>query len=85
MADLAGINLAMQTPFNADGSINFDEWERLIDIYVDAGVHGLVLGAGSGQHPYLTELRNSWANNIRSAFDALPRFNWETAGPPPAE
>ena len=55
MADLAGINLAMQTPFNADGSINFDEWERLIDVYIDAGVHGLVLGAGSGQHPYLTE------------------------------
>ena len=55
MANLAGINLAMQTPFNADGTINFDEWERLIDVYIEAGVHGLVLGAGSGQHPYLTE------------------------------
>lgn len=55
MANLAGINLAMQTPFNADGSIDFAEWERLIDAYIDAGVHGLVLGAGTGQHPYLTE------------------------------
>lgn len=55
MANLAGINLAMQTPFNADGSINYAEWERLIDVYIDAGVHGLVLGAGTGQHPYLTE------------------------------
>jgi 4-hydroxy-tetrahydrodipicolinate synthase len=55
MANLAGINLAMQTPFNEDGSINFAEWERLIDVYVGAGVHGLVLGAGTGQHPYLTE------------------------------
>ena len=55
MADLAGINLAMQTPFEADGSINFDEWERLIDVYIDAGVHGLVMGSGTGQHPYLTE------------------------------
>lgn len=37
-------------------------------------------------HPYLQELRHSWANNIRSAFDALPRFNWESAGtPPPCE
>ena len=55
MADLAGINLAMQTPFEADGSINFDEWERLIDIYIGAGAHGLVMGSGTGQHPYLTE------------------------------
>jgi putative proteasome-type protease len=32
-------------------------------------------------HPYLQELRTSWANNIRSAFDTLPRFNWESTGP----
>ncbi|WP_018236668.1 dihydrodipicolinate synthase family protein [Ensifer sp. BR816] len=55
MADLKGINLAMQTPFNDDGSVNFKVFEELIDKYVDAGVHGLVLGAGTGQHPYLTE------------------------------
>lgn len=55
MANLAGINLAMQTPFAADGTIDYSEWERLIDVYIDAGVHGLVLGSGTGQHPYLTE------------------------------
>lgn len=55
MANLRGINLAMQTPFNDDGSINLQVFEELIDKYLDAGVHGLVLGAGTGQHPYLTE------------------------------
>lgn len=55
MVNLAGINLAMQTPFNDNGSIDYAEWERLIDLYIEAGVHGLVLGAGTGQHPYLTE------------------------------
>ncbi|MBK5571620.1 dihydrodipicolinate synthase family protein [Ensifer sp. SSB1] len=55
MANLEGINLAMQTPFNDDGGINFKIYEELIDKYVNAGVHGLVLGAGTGQHPYLTE------------------------------
>ena len=54
MAELEGINLAMQTPMHADGSIDYARWEALIDIYIDAGVHGLVLGAGTGQHPYLT-------------------------------
>ena len=54
MAELVGINLAMQTPMHTDGSIDYVRWEELIDIYIEAGVHGLVLGAGTGQHPYLT-------------------------------
>jgi 4-hydroxy-tetrahydrodipicolinate synthase len=54
MSELAGINLAMQTPMDADGSIDYARYEELIDLYIDAGVHGLVLGAGTGQHPYLT-------------------------------
>jgi 4-hydroxy-tetrahydrodipicolinate synthase len=54
MSELTGINLAMQTPMFADGSIDYERWGELIDLYVDAGVHGLVLGAGTGQHPYLT-------------------------------
>lgn len=55
MADLKGINLAMQTPFNEDGSVNISVFEELIEKYVAAGVHGLVFGSGTGQHPYLTE------------------------------
>ncbi|RWO34859.1 MAG: dihydrodipicolinate synthase family protein [Mesorhizobium sp.] len=55
MADLKGINLAMQTPFDENGAINYSIFEDLIEKYVAAGVHGLVLGAGTGQHPYLTE------------------------------
>jgi 4-hydroxy-tetrahydrodipicolinate synthase len=55
MADLKGINLAMQTPFDENGAINYAIFEELIEKYVAAGVHGLVLGSGTGQHPYLTE------------------------------
>ncbi|MCW3784465.1 dihydrodipicolinate synthase family protein [Defluviimonas salinarum] len=55
MSNLEGINLAMQTPLNADGAIDFAVFERLIEDYIAAGVQGLVLGAGTGQHPYLTE------------------------------
>lgn len=55
MTKLAGIQLAMQTPFNDNGSINFSVLDELIDKYVDAGIHGIVLGSGTGQHPYLTE------------------------------
>ncbi len=54
LGKLIGINLAMQTPMHADGSIDYARWGELIDLYIDAGAHGLVLGAGTGQHPYLT-------------------------------
>lgn len=55
MANLAGVNLAMQTPFTDNGEIDFKVYEQLIEQYIEAGVHGLVFGAGTGQHPYLTE------------------------------
>ena len=55
MSDLSGINLAMQTPMHEDGSIDYARWQELIDIYIDTGVQGIVLGAGTGQHPYLTQ------------------------------
>jgi len=55
MKDLSGINLAMQTPFNTDGSIDFALYEQLLEQYIDAGIHGIVLGAGTGQYVNLTE------------------------------
>jgi len=55
MRDLSGINLAMQTPFHDDGSIDFALYESLIDRYIDAGIHGIVLGAGTGQYVNLSE------------------------------
>jgi 4-hydroxy-tetrahydrodipicolinate synthase len=60
MSNLRGINLAMQVPMHDDGSIDFARWEALIDIYIDSGVHGIVLGAGTGQHPYLTQAECNW-------------------------
>ena len=55
MSKLRGINLAMQTPFHADGSIDWKRWDALIDQYLETGMHGFVLSSGTGQHAYLTE------------------------------
>ena len=54
MSELTGINLAMQTPMHADGSIDYARWEELIDLYIDAGVHGLVLDLAA--HPVSSKL-----------------------------
>ena len=55
MTDIRGICLAMQTPFDDAGNVDYDRWEALIDAYLDTGMHGFVLGSGTGQHAYLTE------------------------------
>ena len=55
MTSLRGINLAMMTPFDADGAIDFKRFEDLIERYLDAGMHGFVFSSGTGQHAYLTE------------------------------
>ncbi len=55
MANLRGVNLAIQTPFHEDSSVDYACWGRLIDQYVDAGMHGILLSSGTGQHAYLTE------------------------------
>lgn len=55
MADLKGINLAIQTPFHGDGSVDYSRWETLIEQYLAHGMHGILLSSGTGQHAYLTE------------------------------
>ena len=55
MADIKGINLAMQTPFKKDGAVDHSRFEALIDQYLETGMHGFVLSSGTGQHAYLTE------------------------------
>ena len=55
MTDIRGICLAMQTPFDEAGNLDYDRYEALIDVYLETGMHGFVLSAGTGQHAYLTE------------------------------
>jgi len=50
-----GINLAITTPFNAQGKIDFARFEALIERYLAAGVQGFVLSSGTGMHVYLSK------------------------------
>lgn len=50
-----GINLAITTPFDAQGKIDFARFEALIERYLAAGVQGFVLSSGTGMHVYLSK------------------------------
>lgn len=49
-----GLNLAIATPFRADGRIDLARFEQNIERYIAAGVRGFVLSSGTGMHVYLT-------------------------------
>ncbi|MFJ4112512.1 dihydrodipicolinate synthase family protein [Pseudomonas sp. NPDC089758] len=51
----SGVNLAVTTPFNAKGKIDYARFEELIEQYLAAGVHGFVLSSGTGMHVYLSK------------------------------
>lgn len=56
MADFAfpGLNLAIATPFDAAGHIDFTRLEETIEQYLAVGVPGFVLSSGTGMHVYLS-------------------------------
>lgn len=49
-----GLNLALATPFDAHGRIDFARMEENIERYLAAGVSGFVLSSGTGMHVYLS-------------------------------
>ena len=50
-----GLNLALTTPFDATGRIDWDRLETLIERYLGSGVRGFVLSSGTGMHVYLSK------------------------------
>ncbi|KYC17773.1 dihydrodipicolinate synthase family protein [Pseudomonas sp. ABFPK] len=53
--NFSGVNLAITTPFDAQGKIDYARFEELIERYVATGVHGFVLSSGTGMHVYLSK------------------------------
>jgi len=51
----AGIVTALVTPFRDDEGIDFDAWQRIIDVQIAAGVDGLLAAGGQGEFFSLTE------------------------------
>lgn len=50
-----GLNLAIATPFDQAGRIDFKRLEQNIERYLAAGVKGFVLSSGTGMHVYLSK------------------------------
>jgi 4-hydroxy-tetrahydrodipicolinate synthase len=49
-----GLGIALVTPFHADGSIDFDALDRLLDYQLDNGTDFFCILATTGETPCLT-------------------------------
>jgi 4-hydroxy-tetrahydrodipicolinate synthase len=54
MIELEGIFVVLLSPFK-DGRVDERAARHMVDHFVDAGVHGLVVLGSNGENPYLTE------------------------------
>ena len=52
---LKGTGVALVTPFNEDGSVDFDSLERLINFVIDGGVNYVVTLGTTGETPTLSK------------------------------
>ncbi|MDX8540674.1 dihydrodipicolinate synthase family protein [Mesorhizobium abyssinicae] len=48
-----GLNIALTTPFDPNGRIDFNRLEEHVERYLAAGVDGFVFSSGTGMHVYL--------------------------------
>lgn len=50
-----GAGIAVITPFNADGSINYDEFGRIIDDQIDKGTDAIIVCGTTGESAAMTD------------------------------
>jgi 4-hydroxy-tetrahydrodipicolinate synthase len=51
----SGLSLALATPFDGAGQIDFARLERIIEKFIEAGVKSFLVSSGTGIHVYLSQ------------------------------
>lgn len=65
-----GIIPALATPFNVDGSIDYDGYYKYLDHLIEEGVHGLLIGGTTGEYTLLSiEERRKMIKNVLEYVD----------------
>jgi 4-hydroxy-tetrahydrodipicolinate synthase len=54
-AAFSGTHVAIVTPMQADGGIDWQAWSTLIDLHREAGTTGVVVGGTTGESPTVTD------------------------------
>lgn len=66
---ISGLITALATPFQADGALDSDAWQRLLALQLKAGVQGVVVAGSTGEASTLTD--EEYDGLLRSAVSVL--------------
>jgi len=74
MNELHGAGVALVTPFNADGTVDFDSLAQLIDYQIDSGMNYLVSLGTTGEVATLTkdERKRIWDFTVKQVNARVP-------------
>src|SRR6516165_2975582 len=67
---LEGVFTAMVTPFNEDGSVDYDAFQRLVVFLCENGSDGVVVAGTTGESPTLSD--GERLDLLRAALEAAP-------------
>jgi 4-hydroxy-tetrahydrodipicolinate synthase len=51
MINLSGAFIAPATPVTTDGSVDYPQFERLLDFLIESGIDGVCIGGGTAEYP----------------------------------
>jgi len=54
MKEFKGVVVAMVTPFKEDGSVNYEQEEKLVRHFIKQGVNGILVSGGTGEYSTLS-------------------------------
>jgi len=66
---ISGLITALATPFQADGALDSDAWQRLLALQLKAGIQGVVVAGSTGEASTLTD--DEYDGLVRSAVSVL--------------
>lgn len=66
---LSGLITALATPFQANGALDPDGWQRLLQLQLQGGVHGLVVAGSTGEAATLSD--DEYDQLLRSAVKTV--------------
>ena len=86
-SELRGILSAILTPFNdSDGRLDEGAYKALVRSQVSAGIHGIVAGGSTGEHPALSVAERqrlfALATSSPMSGQTMSAMRWSWPAPP---
>ena len=78
MAIFTGAGVAIVTPFHADGSVNYEKLDQLIDYHCENGTDSIIICGTTGESATMTEKEHIEVHIQQSSCQRKPQNMGQT-------